>query len=204
MRFALRLGSFGTGCARSDLILALARWQRCLRSAPPLRLAPCVARPEATLRTRSVCQRKASRLPTKLPLWLALLLWAPLAVAQSNVGALLDAGAKKLTTEEFRQELVQRVIVGPTPSGGGNLELMYANNGVIQGVGTQPPFMNTPQQIRGEWKIDDSGKICTSMSILTVILPYRCQFWFKYDAEYFLADSDSDRSARVLRRTVKQ
>ncbi|HXL83677.1 MAG TPA: hypothetical protein VN989_06075, partial [Casimicrobiaceae bacterium] len=130
----------------------------------------------------------------------------PIAAAQSNVGALLDAGARKLSAEEFRQELVQRVIVGPTPSGG-NLELMYATDGVIQGLGMQPPFMNTPQPIRGEWTTDDNGRVCTSMQIGSgpgVMLPRRCQFWFKYAEQYFFSDSDSDRRARVLSRTVKQ
>lgn len=37
-----------------------------------------------------------------------------------------------------------------------------------------------------------------------VTLPARCQVWFKYADQYFLSDSDSDRSARVLRRTLKQ
>jgi hypothetical protein len=159
------------------------------------------------LTSRIFCQEKAVPLPIMLSLAFALLSWAPLVVAQSDLGALLDAGAKKLSAEEFRQELVQRVMVGRTPSGGGNLEIMYANNGVIQGLGSQPPFMNTPQSIRGEWKIDDSGKICTSMSIGSgpgIILPPRCQFWFKYGEQYFVSDSDSDRSARVLSRTVKQ
>ena len=143
-------------------------------------------------------------LATKLLSALALLLWAPLAAAQNNLGALLDAGAKKLSAEEFRQEVVQRLIVGPTLSGG-SLEVMYANNGVIQGRGTHPLFTGRPlDPISGEWKIDGTGKICTSMRIGDTPLPYRCQFWFKHDEQYFFSDSDSDRSARVLRRTVKQ
>src|SRR5271169_76590 len=80
-------------------------------------------------------QRKAMRVPTKAPLRFALLFWAPLAVAQSNLGELLDAGAKRLSVEEFKQELVQHVIVGPTLSGA-SLEVMYASNGVIQGSGS--------------------------------------------------------------------
>jgi len=37
-----------------------------------------------------------------------------------------------------------------------------------------------------------------------VTLPPRCQFWFKHDRQYFVSDSDSDRSVRVLRRAPKQ
>jgi hypothetical protein len=36
-----------------------------------------------------------------------------------------------------------------------------------------------------------------------VNLPLRCQVWFKNDGQYFLSDSDWDRSAKVLKRTLK-
>jgi hypothetical protein len=147
-----------------------------------------------------------------LPLGFALMLWVPLAAAQSNLGELLDAGAKKLSAEEFKQEVVQRVIVGLTPSGG-SIEVMYASNGVIQGTGSYTPVMIAQAPITGEWTTDDNGRICTSMRVTGggvpgftsgVSLPSRCQFWFKYAEQYFFSDSDSDRHARVLRRTVKQ
>jgi hypothetical protein len=155
-------------------------------------------------------------LSTTLPLGFALLLWAPLAVAQSNLGELLDAGAKSLSAEEFRAELVQRLLVGPTASGG-SLEVFYTVNGIIAGTGTGP--VGGPAgagglpvvPISGEWTIDDKGRVCTSMRVVAnigpgggVTLPSRCQFWFKYAEQYFFSDSDSDRRARVLRRTIKQ
>jgi hypothetical protein len=146
-------------------------------------------------------------LPTLLPLAFAVLLWAPLAFAQSNLGELLDAGAKQLSAEEFKEQVVQRIIVGPTASGG-NLEVMYANNGMIQGEGTHPAFSGHAfSPISGEWTTDDNGRVCTSMRIgssQSATLPTRCQFWFKYAEQYFFSDSDSDRRARVLRRTIKQ
>src|ERR1700756_2162383 len=95
-----------------------------------------------------------------LLLGLALSLCAPFAVAQNNLGELLDGGAKQLSAEEFKEQVVQRVIVGPTATGG-NLELMYASNGVIQGRGSHPLAIgNNQSPISGDWKIDDSGKIC--------------------------------------------
>jgi hypothetical protein len=146
--------------------------------------------------------------PAMLLLELVALLWAPFAIAQTNLGELLDAGAKKLSVEEFKQEVVQHVIVGPTPSGGGNLELMYVTNGEIQGTGSYPPFLNSPQSFSGRWTTDDTGRVCTTMQFFIgnppVVLPTRCQFWFKHDGQYFFADSDSERTARVVRRTLKQ
>jgi hypothetical protein len=162
--------------------------------------------------SRIFCQEKAVPLPTMLPLAFALLLWAPLAVGQSNLGELLDAGAKKLSVEEFKEEVVQRLIVGPTASGG-NLEVVYAHTGVIQGLGRYEGSSPWRASISGEWTTGDNERVCTSMRIgggsgpgtgFGVMLPPRCQFWFKYAEQYFLSDSDSDRSARVFRRTVKQ
>jgi hypothetical protein len=149
-------------------------------------------------------QEKEVQQPTSLPLGFALLLWAPLVMAQSNLGELLDAGAKVLSAEEFRNEVVQRVIVGPTLAGG-RIEVLYSTKGSIQGVGiprTAPTRSATP--VNGEWKIDENGKICTSMVIGDTFLPYRCQSWFKSGDQYFVSDVDSDRKARVLLRTVKQ
>ena len=158
-----------------------------------------------------ISREKAVPLSTKLLSVLAFLLWASLAVAQSYLGQLFDGGAKGLSADEFKEEVVQRVIIGPTPSGS-SLEIMYTTNGLISGRGTHQLAGTPTAAIEGEWKIDDSGKICTSMrigggpggAVTGVMLPPRCQFWFKYKEDYFISDSDSDRSTRVLRRTLKQ
>lgn len=149
-------------------------------------------------------------LPKKLLLGLALGLWVPFAVAQKNLGELLDVGAKKLSAEEFKQEVVQRTLVGLSPAGS-RMELMYANSGVIQGrsdaLGDALPTGSTMPVIApidGVWNIDESGRICASMVIGRNLLPLRCQVWFKYKEDYFVADSDSDRYVKVLRRSVKR
>lgn len=147
-------------------------------------------------------------MPTNLLLGIAALFVAPIAFAQSNLGELLDAGAKRLSGEEFKLEVVQHVIVGPTASGA-NLELIYASNGQVSGKDTKSGVSGTMNTgtIDGEWKVDDSGRVCTTMRIVGaggVALPTRCQFLFKYKDAYFFVDSDTDRQARALRRTVKQ
>ena len=143
-----------------------------------------------------------------------LFLCAPFALAQNNVGDLLDAGAKPITVEEFKRDIAMRTLVGPTASGG-IVEMLYVSNGSIVGAGslyqtpqvTYGPGSHTP--ISGEWKIGEDGRICTALRVSTwspggTMLPTRCQVWFKYGDVYFIADSDSDRLAKVLRRTVKQ
>ena len=148
--------------------------------------------------------------------WLSFiaLMWTPLALGQVTLGALLDAGGKPVSIAQFNNELVQRVIAGPT-STGGRLEVMYTGDGRLQGVGTPANITSAMvpwSPIGGDWTTDEKGRICTSMRLgggasgtgSPVLLPMRCQYWFKLGARYFFADSDTDRSAKVLARTIKQ
>ena len=135
------------------------------------------------------------------------------ALAQQTLGELLDAGAKQLTAEEFRSEVVQRLLVGRSPSGG-DLELLYTVAGVVQGRGAPGNIsfsLVQPANITGSWTEGDNGRICTSLiigvgaggGVSTVVLPPRCQFWFRLARQYYLADTDWDRSGKVLVRTLK-
>ena len=107
--------------------------------------------------------------------------------------------------KEFERDLVQTVLVGPMASGG-SLEIIYLTDGSLQGAGRSPlfPFSQPNAPIFGQWKIDDKERVCAVMRIGELPLAARCQFWLKYDQKYYLSDSDSDRSAKVLLRTVKQ
>ena len=161
---------------------------------------------------RSFLQEIAMSQSVKLAGGIVLAICTSLASAQSTLGALLDAGATPLTADMFRQEVVRRVIVGPTAAGG-SLEVVYTENGTVEGTGTHPNLtmlygQNSP--IDGQWTIDDQNRICTAMVIKAQAgntianLPRRCQFWFKSGDLYYISDSDSDRSAKVLKRMVKQ
>jgi hypothetical protein len=147
---------------------------------------------------------------TRILLFASSLSWMPAVLAQATLGELMDAGAKRVSVAQFKDEVVQHIISGPTATGG-SLELIYATNGTIAGSGlsrTQP--VTPPAGVRGEWTTDEVGRICTSMRIfgtaatLPVELPSRCQYWFKLGDKYYFADSDTDRSAKVLSRTIKQ
>jgi hypothetical protein len=155
-------------------------------------------------------------LPTAtVPAMMGLIMWTSLAWAQGTVGELLDAGARKLSVDEFKQELLQRLIVGPSPIRG-TLEVIYASSGVIQGIATAPSAPNIAREVQivGAWTTGENGTVCTSMRIssqpggsvggMAGWLPPRCQVWFKLGEKYFVSDSDDDRSAKVLSRTIKQ
>jgi len=128
-----------------------------------------------------------------------------------NLGELLDAGAQRLSGEEFKREIVQRTIIGPT-AGGGTTEAMYAANGSFQGAGTPlnvPNWPATSASFTGEWTIDSAGRICGTLRPLgttfaQAVSPLPCQVWFKLGEDYFIAESDSDRRAQVLRRVIKR
>ena len=155
-------------------------------------------------------RRTVAWLSATLPLGFVLLLYVPVAAAQKTLGELLDAGATKLSTAEFNEELVQRLLVGPTGPGG-SLEIMYTTSGIVRGVGS---YRSRFQFVgmNGTWKFGDQDAVCTVMTSNPDVfatgaatpLPSRCQFWFKLGGQYFLADSDWDRSSAVLSRTVKQ
>ena len=147
-----------------------------------------------------------------LPLGLALLLVGPLASGQTNLGELLDAGANRLSAEQFKREIVQRTIIGPTPAGA-IIEIMYAANGTIHGLGPpagRPQSLYAILPVTGEWTIDETGRICTALQSSeqhgggVPIRPVSCQAWFKLREQFWLSDSDSDRSAKVFPRKPKE
>jgi hypothetical protein len=136
----------------------------------------------------------------------ALASWLSIAGAQSTLGELLNSGAKKLTVDDFKEEVVQRILVGATNSGG-TLEMIYARTGVIDGRGSGVSGANIMAPVSGTWTTADNGTVCTSMRIGVnpgIMLPPRCQFWFKLADAYFVSDSDSDARTKVLRRAIKQ
>ena len=56
-------------------------------------------------------------LAAKLHVAAMALMCTPLVTAQTTLGALLDANATKVSPSEFKEELVQRTIVGLSPTG---------------------------------------------------------------------------------------
>jgi len=135
----------------------------------------------------------------------ALVCVSPIVIGQTTLGALLDAGARKLTPEEFRTELTQRLLVGPTGASLG-IEVMYTSEGRITGMSTQT--YGPGGTLNGDWRTDNEGRVCSSMQIdssrmANYNLAPRCQFWFKLGDTYYVADSDSDRYMKILPRKLK-
>jgi len=130
-------------------------------------------------------------------------------LAQNTLGDVIDAGGTLLTSDEFRAEVVQRLIRGDTGIGVG-IVIVFTSNGQIHGISSSSRFqgygLGTGATIDGEWRIDDAGRICSTMRVDNArnkgtVMPARCQYWFKLGESYFLSDSDSDRRVKVLMRT---
>jgi hypothetical protein len=134
---------------------------------------------------------------------LALALASAAAAAQTSVGELLDGGAKRLSTEEFSQDVVQRPLNGPLVTGV-NATFVYAPGGSLQGRGGGPAGFGAEWDvsIRGSWRFGDDGRVCTAVVLdgatIRANYPHRCQLWFRLGDRLFVADS-ADRAARVSR-----
>jgi hypothetical protein len=139
---------------------------------------------------------------------LALGLWSTATAAQTNVGELLDAGAKPLSAAEFREQIAQHIVSGALRSGT-DMEIMYARSGVLIGEAWNRGDYRR-LNIGGEWKIDDKDRVCASINFGgggytgQIRLPVGCEFWFKLGDKYFVADSDYDRDAKAVVRTLKR
>src|SRR5947209_5120785 len=69
--------------------------------------------------------------------------WVPFAFAQTSLGAVLDAGGRRISGEEFKRDVVGKVMrgTGSTPTGvaaasagSGTVELVYLSAGGIRGM----------------------------------------------------------------------
>jgi hypothetical protein len=140
---------------------------------------------------------------------LAAMLGSTLATAQTRLGDLLDAGARRVTADRFRQEIVQRSVQGPLEPGV-NVEIVHTSRGTLEGAGSGGAFSYSAEwavQVLGTWSVGDDDSICATVTLNgpTIRASYRrrCQFWFSLGERYFVAESTSDRAARVLARTVR-
>jgi hypothetical protein len=124
--------------------------------------------------------------------------------SQPTLGEILDRGGRRITADDFRRDLVGTSVSGLTATGH-QIDLIYLDGGTVRGAGRVTIYQGAAgggYAVEGAWTIDELDRVCVSMRYGNAVLPTRCQFWFKDDQAYFLSDSDSDRSARVLRRTV--
>ena len=137
---------------------------------------------------------------------------ASAAWAQSTLGQLLDNGAIKLTAEDFKQQVVGRILEGPgrgvVPGPIASQEIVYLDGGLIRGAGQASVQGGATGgaatfSIEGTWAIDEQQRVCQSTRAGSVVLAPRCHFWYRQSGKFFFADSDTDRSAPLTLRSLK-
>jgi hypothetical protein len=123
--------------------------------------------------------------------------------AQSNLGAVLDLGGKKMSSEEAKALLSGGSVTGKTATGA-DMSATYDAAGKVAGriVGAGGSFPMT-----GTWRIEDGGKVCGEVYVdspPTGSTTRGCGYYFRAGERYFFSLSDADRGARVQERVFKR
>ena len=121
--------------------------------------------------------------------------------AQEKLGELIDSGAKKLSAEEMRTLVVGANLTGPgAKNTTSDVDLLPD--------GTAKGFVyagGRGYRFQGTYKIMDDGKICLHYEFVNTFPPYEaCVAYYQAGQQYYLAYSDTDREAQVVKRVVKR
>jgi hypothetical protein len=125
------------------------------------------------------------------------------AQAQNTLGELLDMGGKKLAKEDVTAAIVGSRVGGPTKFGG-RTEIGIKADGSLSG------YLRTPDGrdagLIGTWTVDDSGRMCSDSTakFQTIQKIKGCMFFYSVSDRYYISESDSDRNARLLVRTISR
>jgi len=128
------------------------------------------------------------------------------ALAQSTLGELLDAGGKRMAAADVASALSGASVDGPTKPGG-MLRADFKADGSFSGT-VQGPSGGKPTGIVGTWAVDANGKLCTEFTLTATATGMRkdssCGYYFKNGDQYYVTESGTDRSALLLKRTIKK
>lgn len=128
-------------------------------------------------------------------------LWSALAIAQSTLGELLDAGGKKLSKEQVRTALIGAHVTGKTFAGS-TVETDYKADGTYSGFSTLA--QGGSMGIDGTWKVDDGGKLCVEFRVPSGRINSSCAFYYTLSDQYYVSESDSERNSPVVKRALKK
>ena len=138
-------------------------------------------------------------------LWIAFVLAviAAPAFAQSNLGELLDQGAKKIGKEEYLKG-IPKTFSGITSTGRADVNLTYRPDGSLIG-NIRALQSGSTSGVSGSWTVDDSGKICIKEIFHAWNQTYEaCGYEFLLNGQLWAARSDVDRSAGIFKLNYKK
>jgi hypothetical protein len=121
------------------------------------------------------------------------------ALAQSTLGELVAAGAKKLPKQDLVSALSDAKVTGPTLNGG-RISMQYKADGTFSGNGTGP--QGGAWGIFGTWAVDAEGTLCGEYQITSALQKNKsCGAFYVKDDKYYYATGATSDSA-VLKRTI--
>ena len=122
------------------------------------------------------------------------------AQAQNSLGEAIDAGAKIVSKEDLMALLPGASASGMTGSGV-SYRFDYQADASLSGS-----FRWTDGRtygLTGKWSVNDKGQLCADyVSHPGNQRSTSCYFHFKLRDQYFLTESDSDRSVRLIKRDI--
>jgi hypothetical protein len=120
---------------------------------------------------------------------------------QSTLGEILDKGAKKLTYEDF-VAMLPATSFAAWSWGGGESKVVYKADGTFSGNALHYPSRTTSPSY-GTWKVDETGKFCVDEKLPAWNQSNQdCSFRFEVGGEQFDSPSDTDRSAKLIKRKI--
>jgi hypothetical protein len=129
------------------------------------------------------------------------------ALAQSTLGELLDAGGVKLSKQQVLEAVTGATVSGPTLNGG-TMDIGYKADGTYSGsyqgrAGARG--IAKEGGVFGKWTVEEDGKLCTEGHGGAGKDTARCVVFFRVgDQLYEVLGSGANRSAAVLKRAVKR
>lgn len=122
--------------------------------------------------------------------------------AQSNLGELLDLGAKKIHKAEYVSTLPSTVY-SVWPDGKGERVLTFFPDGKISGNEKHYASGATSGSI-GKWTMTDSGKICTSVRFTSWQgSREECRYVFRVGSDTYITLSDTARATPVQKQIYR-
>ena len=121
------------------------------------------------------------------------------AQAQSNLGELLDLGAKKILKAEYLTTL-PATVYAVWPDGKGERVLTFSADGKISGNEKHYASGSTSGSV-GKWTMTDSGKICTSVRFTSWQgSREECRYFFRVGSDIYITLSDTARATPVQKQ----
>lgn len=124
------------------------------------------------------------------------------AMAQSNLGELLDMGARQIQKDELVSLLSGLTMSGESFNNqGGTILFAYKADGTVAGHLRTADGREFPSS--GTWKVDDSGKFCRDMARPNGSKWGDCRYFYRHADGYYAAETN-DRATKIEKRIFEK